>query len=68
MPNFHPNFIIDENAHRKSVVLPYKEWEQILEIMEEFEEIRAYEKAKSENDDFVPFEQAVKEINAVKLN
>lgn len=62
MINFHPSIIVDANNHKKSVVLPYDEWEKILEIMEEFDEIRAYENAKAENDEFVPFEQALQEI------
>jgi len=49
-------------------VLPYDEWEKILEIMEEFDEIRAYENAKAETDEFVPFEKAVQEIYAGKSN
>jgi hypothetical protein len=68
MINFHPSFIVDENAQKKSVVLPYREWEKILEIMEELDDIRAYENAKTDEDSFVPFDQAVKEINAGKIN
>ncbi|MEI6746657.1 MAG: hypothetical protein WCL34_11910 [Methylococcaceae bacterium] len=66
--NFHPSIIIDAHNHKKSVVLPYDEWEKILEIMEEFDEIRAYENAKAETDEFVPFEKAVQEIYAGKNN
>jgi hypothetical protein len=65
--NFHPSIIVDVNNHKKSVVLPYDEWEKILEMMEEFDEIRAYENAKVETDEFIPFEQAVKEIYAGKI-
>ncbi len=68
MLEFHPLFIVDEAAHKQSVVLPFKEWEKILEIMEELDDIHAYEQAKAENDDFLSFEQAVKEINVGQLN
>ena len=63
MINVHPEYIVDENLNRKSVVLPYSEWENIVEEMEELEDIRAYDQAKNEKEDeVVPFEQAVKEI------
>ncbi|NLI32948.1 MAG: hypothetical protein GX422_09240 [Deltaproteobacteria bacterium] len=37
-------------------------WEQIVEALEEFEDIRAYDEAKREPSELVPFEQAVSEI------
>ena len=63
MINIHPEYIVDENLNRKSVVLPYSEWENIVEEMEELDDIRAYDQAKNETEDeVIPFEQAVKEI------
>ena len=63
MINVHPEYIVDENLNRKSVVLPYSEWENIVEEMEELDDIRAYDQAKNETEDeVVPFEQAIKEI------
>lgn len=62
MNNVHPEYIVDENFNRKSVVLPYSEWEDIIEEIEELDDIRAYDQAKNETEDEdVPFEQAVKE-------
>ena len=63
MINVHPEYIVDENLNRKSVVLPYSEWEDIVEEMEKLDDIRAYDQAKNETEDeVVPFEHAVKEI------
>ncbi|MDO9212547.1 MAG: hypothetical protein Q7U23_01785 [Methylococcales bacterium] len=62
MIELHPNFIIDEKAHKKSVVLPYTEWQNILAILEEFDDIRAYDNAKAQDGEFLPFAQAVKEL------
>jgi len=63
MINVHPEYIVDENLNKKSVILPYSEWKNIVEEMEELEDIRAYDQAKNEvNDESIPFEQAVKEI------
>ena len=67
MIEVHPEYIVDEKSNRKSVVLPYQEWEEILEEMEELEEIRAYDVAKTEDDETIPFNQAVKEIEDGKV-
>jgi hypothetical protein len=64
----HPEYIVDEDLNRKSVVLPYSEWKSILEVLEELDDIRAYDRAKNKADDeIMPFEQAVKEIENGKF-
>jgi hypothetical protein len=68
MIKVHPEYIVDENLNRKSVVLPYAEWKNIVEEIEELEDIRAYDRAKNETEDkTVLFEQAVKEIENGKV-
>jgi hypothetical protein len=68
MIEVHPEYIVDENLNRKSVVLPYSEWKNIVEEMEELDDIRAYDRAKNDTEDeVVPFEQAVEEIENGKL-
>jgi len=62
MVSLHPEFIIDENKNTKAVLLPVSEWKKIIEELEELEDIRAYDKAKSFPQDSIPFEQAVREI------
>ena len=42
----HPQYITDNNGQRISVLLPLKEFETILEELEELDSIRAYDKAK----------------------
>jgi len=66
MIDLHPEYIIDERQHKKAVVLPYPEWEKVLEEMEELEDIRAYDAAKVDNDESLPFDQAVEEIRKGK--
>ena len=58
----HPKFVVDENQNRQAVLLSYEEWEKILEEIEELDEIRTYDKAKSRPSDPVAFDDAVKEI------
>ena len=52
-------YIIDENGQRVSVVLEIGAYQKLLEELEELESIRAYDQAKSRDDEAVPFEQAV---------
>ena len=62
MTSYHPEFIIDSNNKPKSVVIPVFEWERLLESLEELEDIKAYDAAKSKNDTEISFDAAVKEI------
>jgi PHD/YefM family antitoxin component YafN of YafNO toxin-antitoxin module len=62
MKALHPEYIIDEQHHKKAVVLPYSEWKMILEELEELEDIRAYDAVKAENEELLLFAQAVDEI------
>jgi hypothetical protein len=58
----HPEYVVDENQNRKAVILPFAEWERIVEDLEELDDIRAYDKAKAGSQDTVSFEHAVGEI------
>jgi PHD/YefM family antitoxin component YafN of YafNO toxin-antitoxin module len=62
MVTVHPEYVIDEKQHRKAVLLPVSDWERILEELEELDDIRAFDEAKSKEQETVPFEQAVREI------
>ncbi len=58
----HPEYIVDEKQNRKSIILPLVEWERIVEELEELDDIRAYDEAKSGTQDAIPFGLAVREI------
>ena len=58
----HPQYVVDENQQRKAVILPLDEWKRIVEELEELDDIRAYDAAKSGSQEAVPFEQAVRGI------
>lgn len=64
----HPEFVVDEGQKRKAVLLPYDEWQKIVEEMEELDDIRAYDEAKAQPSDPVPFDAAVKEIREGKIS
>ncbi len=67
-------YVIDENGKRVSVILDIKEYERMVEELEEFEDIlatRAYDKAKAEiergEDEAIPLEKAMREIREGKV-
>jgi hypothetical protein len=55
-------FLVDEEGHRLGVVLDIAEYQEILEDLEELESIRAYDAAKASDEEVIPFEQALREI------
>ena len=57
-------FIINEKGKRISAVVPIKKYEQLLQEAEELEDITAYDRALSRKMEFIPLEQALKEIEA----
>ncbi|MCG3197189.1 MAG: hypothetical protein GHCLOJNM_01674 [bacterium] len=62
MVTVHPNYVVDEQENRKSVILSMEEWERIVDELEELDDIRAYDAAKAKSQEAVLFEQAVREI------
>ena len=58
----HPEFVIDQKARKKSVLVSLPEWQQLMEAVEELDDIHAYDKAKSKKDEFLPFEDAIRQI------
>ncbi|SMC33212.1 hypothetical protein [Moheibacter sediminis] len=44
-----PKYITDKKGKKISVILPIKEYEDILEKLEEMEDVRLYDEAKKED-------------------
>ena len=68
MATVHPKFVVDEHQKRKAVLLPYEEWEKVVEEMEELADIKAYDEAKCSPSEPMPFEEAVQEIREGKIS
>ena len=64
----HEEYLVDEAGNRKAVVLPLAAWQQIKEELEELEDIRAYDEAKAQPSEPVPFEQAIREIHEGRID
>ena len=61
----HTQFVTDSNGKAVSVLLPIKEFQSILEELEELEEIKLYDKAKKNDDGVrIPMDEAFRKIEA----
>jgi hypothetical protein len=63
MIRFSEQYLVDEEGNRKAVLVPISAWQQILEALEELDDIRAYDEAKQEPSEIVPFEEAVSDMS-----
>lgn len=57
-------YVIDEAGNRVAVLIDIEEYNRILEALEELESINAYDEAKASNEEAIPFDQAVQEIES----
>ena len=66
MLKIHQDYLIDENGNKKAVVVPLSEWQKIKEELEELDDIRAYDQAKSKPSEPIPFDEAIQQIRKGK--
>jgi len=59
----HPEFVIDEKNEKKAVMLPFSEWQQVMKELEELDDIRSFDEAKSHPSDPLPFEEVARKID-----
>jgi len=59
-------YLVEEQGRRVRVVLDLKEYERMLQELEELESIRAYDAAEASGDEAIPLDQAVAEIERDK--
>ena len=64
--DIHPQFIVDQDNQRKGVLLTQADWERVVELIEDAEDTIALDKAMASGESPVPFEEAVKRIEAGK--
>lgn len=53
-------YVVNEKGERVGVLLDIREYQRMLEEVEELESIRAFDAAKASKDEAIPFEQAVR--------
>ncbi len=62
MSTIEQQFIKDSKGQKIGILLPIDKYNRMLEKLEELNDIKAFDEAKSSNDEIIPFDQAVKEI------
>jgi len=62
MQQLNPQYITDEKGNKISVVLPIKDFEAMLEQLEELEDIRMFDESGESDETAVPIDEAFKII------
>ncbi len=55
-------FIEDNQGKRIAVLMPIDQYNKMMEQLEEIDDVQAYDAAKAEEDEIIPFDQAINEI------
>ena len=62
-------FLTDKKGNRTAVVLPIKQYNKMIEKLEDLEDVRLYDEAKREDDGYrISFEDYLKTREAKKAN
>ena len=62
MAALQEEYLTDRDGNRVKVVLDIRQFQQMVEELEELDDIRAYDAAKASGDEAILFSQAVEEI------
>lgn len=57
-------YVVDETGNRVAVLIDIEEYQKVLEALEELQSINAYDEAKASDDEVIPFDQAIQEIES----
>lgn len=65
MLTVHPQYIKDTNGNKSLVILPAKEFDTLMEELEDIEDIKLYDEAKkNDTGERIPMDEAFKMIEA----
>ena len=59
-------YMTDDTGNRVAVIVDLEQYKALTEAAEELDAIRAYDEAKAANDEAIPFEQAIREIEQAR--
>lgn len=62
----HEKYVIDEKGKKTATIVSYTEWKKVLTILEEYEDIRAYDRVKARRSHPVSFKKAAKKFKAIR--
>ena len=57
----HENYLINNSGDKVAVMLSIKDYDKLLEAVEELEDIKAYDKAKAAKEPTIPLREAIKQ-------
>ena len=60
--------VMDKNGNTVAVQIPMNQYKKIKLLLEELEDIKAFDKAMSRKQQFTPFAETVKRIKATRKN
>lgn len=55
-------FVTNDNGQKVAVILPLKDYEKMMEELDEYACIKAYDKAKARKQEFIPAAEVFKAI------
>ncbi|MEX2564504.1 MAG: hypothetical protein WD431_01020 [Cyclobacteriaceae bacterium] len=61
-------FITDDHGKKLAVILPIKEYNKMVDELEELEDIRLYDAAKKGKQEFIDADQDFREIEEARRN
>ncbi len=62
-------FITDNNGNKLAVILPIKQYNKMIEELEDLEDVRLYDEAKkNDTGERIPMDEAFKAIEAKRKN
>ena len=68
MLSIKPQYITDDKGNKLSVVLPIKDFNLLIEELEDLYDQRLYDEAKADNEPSIPLEEAFKMLDSQRAN
>lgn len=59
-------YLTDTTGKKTDIILSIRDYEKVMEDLEDLEDIKAYDRAKTRKSESVPFEKALKEIELLR--
>ncbi|HMP30458.1 MAG TPA: hypothetical protein PKD85_12715 [Saprospiraceae bacterium] len=68
MTKLNPQYITDQKGNKISVILPIKDFQALLEEIEELEDVALYDEGKKSKSPSIPIEKAFQIIESKRKN
>ena len=57
-------FVVDAHGNKRAVLLDYKIWEELLTLLEDWEDVEEIRRLREAGEEAIPWEQAKVELRA----